>query len=869
MSLPLNLSSDASEAMALDVGECGPRVHWRDALCNAERLLPAISQVLGTDELKMNETMALVAHIVTNFCLIKTIKTYCGAYFHLGIEMEGEAGLKISIEHMEMEVYPEEAVGSCLYYFSHPYNTCKQPIRGRVRVKHLVGTKQEWHRNSLGLCESHSFELMNGLSTKSELLLSQYVDTGYIRNYLDIPFGKTSQVRLNADVQTKYLRLVIPESCINMHILEHTLATVGDEEISKVMDPYMLRNTFRIVSNGPPPCRREKEITNKCIERMNQYYYGVSVEEAQLEETKSSITLHSSMGIKAITLGVEQVKNLSDTIRKPSEIWFQPKAYSVQDETVRRHEEEEEQYNVIHNPESRRILWCKRTLVFEEGADTVWTRNETIGVVFLDKLLEVALGHGFQMCQCQRRAPMFISALPRKEDPFPLWRAICYATIANLVRVQAVLRREFEDTLPADLRHTALYVLVEFVCHCCQKVGRIVSPIREPAKILRKHPQQYVVSENRTIVARKIGPVVLEVNTDWPIEAAKLIFLSQGENQTCIDLKRSTVKLQELHTEGISIYQLITPGERIKFPTHCGSNPRTVLPTFVNLRSTTANHIEIMKEWRKECEELREMSGSPVKSKDDIPRVTGVLWETSMSELSDPRAMLVGADAKWTPVTTALRSLMKVCQGGGAPPYFITIGGPTHLCAGHLRTQIAAWKATPCEQLRWQNSNDMSMEQYRDMTRSLWEIATIRATFCPINRIGGVHYCYYPNFTRIVEIQFDQSGTYFCENLTKFENKLWSELAHESILTKDINWSKTTIVRGIRPNRVVQTFSIYGPGMEVDDYGAVRRTAVRYKVTQARPITTLDVDFLIKNLELENNSASVAMDRMRDVSSTN
>ena len=188
MSLPLNLSSNASEAMALDVGECGPRVHWRDALCNAERLLPAISQVLGTDELKMNETMALVAHIVTNFCLIKTIKTYCGAYFHLGIEMEGEAGLKISIEHMEMEVYPEEAVGSCLYYFSHPYNTCRQPIKGRVRVKHLVGTKQEWHRNSLGLCESHSFELMNGLSTKSELLLSQYVDTGYIRNCLDIPF---------------------------------------------------------------------------------------------------------------------------------------------------------------------------------------------------------------------------------------------------------------------------------------------------------------------------------------------------------------------------------------------------------------------------------------------------------------------------------------------------------------------------------------------------------------------------------------------------------------------------------------------------------------------------------------------------------
>ena len=90
MSQPIDLTSSPMATATSECDEREPQVHWKDVLYNAERLLPTISTVLGTDESKMNESMAIAAHVITDFCLVKTVKTYVGAHLHLGIEMRAK-----------------------------------------------------------------------------------------------------------------------------------------------------------------------------------------------------------------------------------------------------------------------------------------------------------------------------------------------------------------------------------------------------------------------------------------------------------------------------------------------------------------------------------------------------------------------------------------------------------------------------------------------------------------------------------------------------------------------------------------------------------------------------------------------------------
>ena len=57
-------------------------------------------------------------------------------------------------------------------------------------------------------------------------------------------------------------------------------------------------------------------------------------------------------------------------------------------------------YSRVYNPEGQQTLWAKRIKIYEECSDALWMKNEIVGVVLISRLVEVALGHGKQICKC-------------------------------------------------------------------------------------------------------------------------------------------------------------------------------------------------------------------------------------------------------------------------------------------------------------------------------------------------------------------------------------------------------------------------------------------------------------------------------------
>merc|ERR1712082_90268 len=132
------------------------------------------------------------------------------------------------------------------------------------------------------------------------------------------------------------------------------LCWVGDENVSKVMDAYMLRNMTRIFCHGPPLTKLEKEVIHKCHQRIDNFYYGASVEQVQPEQRESTIGLRSTIGVQTTTnMQVEQLAEVN--IREPSAVWYQTKENTEEDKSLRESKEPEGIYDRSHNPEGQQM----------------------------------------------------------------------------------------------------------------------------------------------------------------------------------------------------------------------------------------------------------------------------------------------------------------------------------------------------------------------------------------------------------------------------------------------------------------------------------------------------------------------------------
>ena len=162
------------------------------------------------------------------------------------------------------------------------------------------------------------------------------------------------------------------------------------------------------------------------------------------------------------------------------------------------------------------------------------------------------------------------------------------------------------------------------------------------------------------------------------------------------------------------------------------------------------------------------------------------------------------------------------------------------------------------------------MAVYKDkVLNDLWEIATFKATFCPIDETRGIHVCYYPRFLRIVELKIYPTSTQvlFSNNLSKFENELWDEFTSKRRYLKRVNWSKQTSVKGIMPGTVGMTLVLRGHGVSLNEHGCIQPRVVEYTTSQERPIAITDATVTNVNLQLEDTTALMNMERMEDSAS--